>query len=249
MFLNSDPNCDSEQCTESKLCQVHKVHTLNPGYAHSAPRPRVKHRVAAHTGPCRGLCCSAHWSCPYRCLPCRSVVLCSLLPCRDTKAAPPPLTIQKLYRDIEFMPRVSQRFCTMSQGAVGSVCCSAPVPCRRALALASLLSQYKRLYRDIPQRPGPPHAHFCSPRSQADRVIGTPGHIARLCHKASWPYCRAFSQGCWSYRGPLLHSPVRLCHDTICRIVTQHKMKVGNSLFKFPTCFFLPFYFLLFQLL
>ena len=29
MFINSDSNSDSEQCTESKLGRVHNVHTLN----------------------------------------------------------------------------------------------------------------------------------------------------------------------------------------------------------------------------
>ena len=155
--MNSDLNSDSEQCTESKLGQVHKVHTLNPGYEHIAPMPRAQRRVAAHTGPCRGPCRNAHWPGLYKRLTCRSAVLCSLLPCHDTKAAPlphppppppppPPLSpfmIQKLYRDIEFMPRVSQRSFTVSQGVVGSVCRCAPTPCRRALgAVSQPLARY-----------------------------------------------------------------------------------------------------------
>ena len=137
--MNSDPNSYLEQCTESKLGQVHKVHTLNPGYARTAPRPLAQRRIAVHTGPCHGPGHSAHWPCPYRRLPCRSTVLCSLLPCRDTKTAPPPppFMIQKLYRDIELMPRVSQRSYIVSQGAVSSACCSVPAPCHRALGAVS----------------------------------------------------------------------------------------------------------------
>ena len=34
--MNSDPNSDSKQCTESKLGWVHSAHTQNPGRAHTA---------------------------------------------------------------------------------------------------------------------------------------------------------------------------------------------------------------------
>ena len=58
--MNSDPNSDSKQCTESKLSQVHRVHTegtqatctLSLGRAHAA-------RWAPYCGafrPCRPLC-------------------------------------------------------------------------------------------------------------------------------------------------------------------------------------------------
>ena len=70
------------------------MHTQGPGCAHSAVScvvsqralGRVTHRVAAPVVPC----CYA--------------VLRVLLPCRHTKAAP-PFAIQKLYRDMDLMPR------------------------------------------------------------------------------------------------------------------------------------------------
>ena len=34
--MNSDPNSDCKQCTESKLGWVHSAHTQNPGCAHTA---------------------------------------------------------------------------------------------------------------------------------------------------------------------------------------------------------------------
>ena len=53
MLMNSVPNNDSEQYTESKLGWVHQVHTLNPACAH---RPRA----LCPGQPCRsrvmGLC-------------------------------------------------------------------------------------------------------------------------------------------------------------------------------------------------
>ena len=52
--MNNDPNSDSEQCFESKLSRVHKVHTLNPGCAHTAPRPCAGRRVVAPSGRVAG---------------------------------------------------------------------------------------------------------------------------------------------------------------------------------------------------
>ena len=64
--MNSVPNSDSEQCTESKLGWVHRVHTqrtlaartVGPGHTHCAqteriaPRPRP-HRVVLWRAVCR----------------------------------------------------------------------------------------------------------------------------------------------------------------------------------------------------
>ena len=55
MFINSSPNSDSKQCSESKLCQVHNMHTHGPGCTHAT---RWAGRVAPCHGlarPCRGL--------------------------------------------------------------------------------------------------------------------------------------------------------------------------------------------------
>ena len=67
--MNSYPNNDCKQCTESKLGRVHSVHTQDPGFAHAALRPRAQGRVAGHTGRVttrigrvagRVACCAAH---------------------------------------------------------------------------------------------------------------------------------------------------------------------------------------------
>ena len=106
--MNNDLNSDSEQCTESKLGRVQKVHTLNSGSAHSAMSQHTLGHVVAMSWPCR------------------SVVSFALLPCRDTKTLPPPppppppFAIQKLYLDIKLMsralPRMPQHSCAVSQG-------------------------------------------------------------------------------------------------------------------------------------
>ena len=56
--MNSDPNSDSEQCTESKLGRVHNAHTHGPGCAQTA---RALQCVVARAGPYRGPlpCCVA----------------------------------------------------------------------------------------------------------------------------------------------------------------------------------------------
>ena len=45
--MNSDPNSDCKQCTESKLGRVHRVHTLNPDCMHTAPRPHSRRALGA----------------------------------------------------------------------------------------------------------------------------------------------------------------------------------------------------------
>ena len=54
----------------------------------------------------------------------------------------------------------------------------------------------------------------------------------------------------WPYHGPLAARPAQLCHDTICCIVTQHKLKMGNSPFQSPLrkffFFLISFFFPLF---
>ena len=73
--MNSVPNSDSEQCPESKLGWVHRVHILGPGCAHA---PHWAYRVVASQAPCHRppptvswtssrLCRSAHRSCRRSC--------------------------------------------------------------------------------------------------------------------------------------------------------------------------------------
>ena len=47
--MNSGPNSDSKRCPESELGQVHIVHTLDPGCAHTA---RELRRVVGLARPC-----------------------------------------------------------------------------------------------------------------------------------------------------------------------------------------------------
>ena len=64
--MNSGPNRDSKRCPESKLGQVHSVHTLDPGYEHAA---RALSCVTGLALPCRRSplscrCAHAHASAP-----------------------------------------------------------------------------------------------------------------------------------------------------------------------------------------
>ena len=106
--MNNVPNSDSKQCPESKLGQVHSVHTLNPGYACTAQRPSAHATRWALLWPCLGRVVvwplpRAH-SAPCRAVaaPYRSVSLlyrsawCAI---SRPKAAPLSATIQFLYRD------------------------------------------------------------------------------------------------------------------------------------------------------
>ena len=162
--MNSDPNSDSEQCTESKLGRVHSAHTHGPGCEHAAC---ALHPGRSHSG-CWAPCCDARWA------PCRSA---RWAPCRGARWAlswPPARPCHSCA-----LP------CRCAHARTGSPCCSpplsrykfvsrdrihaarcrtyrsAPALCLRALSgvsqpLAScvatpgvpLLSRYKELYRD-----------------------------------------------------------------------------------------------------
>ena len=56
--MNSVPNSDSEQCTESKLGWVHQMNTLNPS---CAQRPRALHPCWPCRGRVVGLCPTLSW--------------------------------------------------------------------------------------------------------------------------------------------------------------------------------------------
>ena len=78
--MNSVPNSDSEQCTESKLSRVHNAPTLGPACAHTRMHSAKAGRVA--------LCRGAHWprvvALPR---PCRSLWPTVSWPCRRRVAA------------------------------------------------------------------------------------------------------------------------------------------------------------------
>ena len=128
--MNSVPNSDSEQCTESKLGWVHQVHTLTQlartGRAHCTQAGHVT-AVSWRAGCCivsPAPAVSQAWLAVSRIvLPCRA-------PCREPSAQ---------YRGASYA--VSQPCCCRIIGRV------ATHPSGQAL----LLSQYNRLYRDTPR--------------------------------------------------------------------------------------------------
>ena len=117
MFRNSVPTSDSKQCPESKLGQVHSVHTLNPGWACNVPRPR------AHAARWVVL-----WSCPDRVAacgrPCRSLWptvsqrlhgrVMAYIATQRRVSSPLLVTIQILYRDLAPVARATARIAAPS---------------------------------------------------------------------------------------------------------------------------------------
>ena len=97
--MNSYPNSDCKQCTESKLGWVHCAHTQNPGRAHTArtvprswallrahcPRSAQVVGAAARTAS-RSRACRAH-SQHRSCAQAACTQVATSLRCRDTKAA------------------------------------------------------------------------------------------------------------------------------------------------------------------
>ena len=131
MSMNSDPNSDCKQCTESKLGWVHNAHTKGSGCAHSVPRPRLHYAQVARAllpGRAHG---AVSWRtrrhivapflpCRRRLLPCRRAHASAVVSCRSLPAA-----IQKLYSDIEPLPHARACSYIVSQSAG---------PCRSAVS-------------------------------------------------------------------------------------------------------------------
>ena len=133
---------------------------------------------------------------------CRNVVSRALLPCRNTKAAP-PFAIQKLYRDIERMPRarwaVSRKLRAIIAHTATHVAAPYAVSWRAAALYHSTVSL--SLCHDMKHRIT---THLASqaarhtllpplPCARADRVVG------------------AVSQGYWPYCGPPVARPLHAC--------------------------------------
>ena len=80
--MNNVPNSDSEQCTESRLGQVHRVHTQRTLAARMVCLGR------ARTAPCRGTQCAVLQAQHRPC--CRRVAQCRVpaRPCRGCLATP-----------------------------------------------------------------------------------------------------------------------------------------------------------------
>ena len=81
--MNSVSTNESEQCLESRLGWVHRVHTLNPGCAPTVRALRLGRTYSARWAPCRGL------PRPYRGFPpavswsCRCAHVSAGAPCRS----------------------------------------------------------------------------------------------------------------------------------------------------------------------
>ena len=108
--MNSDPNIDSKQCPESKLGQVHSVHTpmaqaartLRAGLAVSwLTRRRVMAFPQSYCSLCQAVSLRArgHWRAVSQ--PCVVTQGCVTALCRDRRPCRKPLSvmIQNLYRD------------------------------------------------------------------------------------------------------------------------------------------------------
>ena len=199
--MNSAPNSDCKQCTESKLGRVHSVHTLNPGYAHTTR--------ALHLGRVTAPCCNAHWAVLQRAWPCRSVV----------SPAHPRCVVA---------PRSRYKNCITTQTSVAR---TTHRVARAAARIARRWAPYRSHVARCVVTQGRPSAtiqnlyHDSPPATRPwARSLPLAPRASRLCRRVSWPY-----------RGLPTAHPAQLCHDTIFCIVTQHIMKMGSSLFQFPT--------------
>ena len=168
------------------------------------------------------LCCARCRACRNAPEPYRRALLCCIAAQRS-----PPVTIQKLYRNLEPMPR--------------ALSCVVALYCRP-------LSRYKILHHDTPLVARPcvgaaarpcALAAACPCARAAARPCARAGRVMARC----WPYCRAL--GC-RVAVPAARPNPTLCHDTICCIVTQ----IGKWAVAHPiSCTFFPPFFPLFQLL
>ena len=145
--MKSSPNSDSKQCSQSKLGQVHSMHTHGLGCVHAAC---WADRVAQCRGlarPCRGLApgciVASPWSCRSAHRPCRRPC-CSLS--RTLSPAQSRAVLQRLPgRVLRPLGRVA--------GPLVRVVAS-PRPYRRAVSWSpcctplSPVSRYNALYRD-----------------------------------------------------------------------------------------------------
>ena len=199
--MNSIPNSDSKQCPESKLGWVHRVHTQGLGCTRTALCRgaqgvvlwRVKRRILA---PGRRIMAPGH-----------RIVAPGLHVRRSPPAVspPPPVTIQKLYRD-PTLPRALRAMLLMHSAVSQRARCHVIGRVARCIATQrSPLAMIQHLYRD-------------SPASQ----VALPHTLARgrPCRGSCWPCRGAVSQGLLAVSWPPATRPNTLCHNTIHFIVT-----------------------------
>ena len=179
------------------------MRTLRPGRAHNVVSWRA---LAPYRGHARPIL-TAHWPCRW---PCRG----RRLPCCNP--------LQSRYKICIATQTSAAR--TARRVARCPAYHNAPTSCRRALLRRIAASSVS--CRDA--RPAPPFMiqSFVSRHTSLTRPRALALQLALVRWLAvSWPCwpCRgAVSHGYWPYRGHLLHAPARLCHDTVCCIVTKH---------------------------
>ena len=206
--MNSVPNSDSEQCTESRLGQVHSVHPPMAQVARWAGRIvapvavswLTRRRVIGVHQPCRSACPAvsravpravllrAHVRC---CAPCHSLLgrIAGLL----GRVVALPSRIVGPCRGLSHDTPNSQaallsQYAHLYRNTIPS-------------GQASLLSRYKTLYRDThPQRPGP--------RARVARLAHRPA-VSQRCAQPCRRPCPTVSWAC--HCAPLRCLPA-LCH-------------------------------------
>ena len=153
--MNSSSNSDSKQCSESKLGQVHSMHTHGPGCAHAA-------RWAGRIALCRGL------AQPYRGLAPGRIVA-SAWSCRSVHR---PCCVLSRTLSYAQSRAVSERLPSRVTGPLDHVAgllgrvVASPRPYRRAVSWPSFytplspVSRYNALYHDQVQKWAVAQPHF-----------------------------------------------------------------------------------------
>ena len=236
--MNSVPNSDSEQCTESRLGQVHNVHTPMAQAVHWAGR------VLAHQTPRRGLPPGVSWPSPGHILgmsqPAPAVlhvmphavsreglhrVVAPARPCR--RECPTVSRRARTYcRAVSQLPCHDTNFISQHKPLPRAPCRALPrVSQPPASYRGTLLHRIVALARYIAtqSRPPQPRYNFLYHDSPANKACHTPlcadgrvvAHAGRIVTHAR------------SCRGRVLPVHARLlralCHDTVYCIVTQNK--------------------------
>ena len=120
--MNSDPNSDSKQCTDSKLGRVHSAHTHGPGCTHATHTLRQSHAHSVVSWRTLALYRSQARPRPGR-VTASTVHIAGIVLRARCHVIGPSVTIQSLYRN------------TCPCRSSCRACRSALAPCRKALLL------------------------------------------------------------------------------------------------------------------
>ena len=154
--MNSVPNSDSEQCTESKLGWIHQMHTLaqpgRTGHAHYAQAGCVAAMSWAYARPYRGL-----WSAVLQTWP----AMLQTWPAMSPLESPHTQHQGHARAPCRALAHVSQIPCAVSQSAERRIAAPSCIVSRHKVA--PLPATIQLLYRD----PAPSSAHCASYRTRA----------------------------------------------------------------------------------